>query len=266
MSWFLGTAIATSVYGLAAGLLVPGIIGHVPEPRPEPEPEPELRPESEPELWQESGQERQAENDEAGATARPETPKELYADIARRPGLRWKSALATALVAGLLGGRIGWTPELAFLLYLAPVGVALAVIDWRTRLLPTKLIAPSYVVVAGLVVVAAWSEGDWGRLAGAGAGWLVAGGTFFALWFVYPKGMGYGDVRLSGLLGITLGCLGWGELLTGVYAGFLLGGVGGLVLSWLRIVDRKAYPFGPFMLVGALVGVLAGPNLAAWYA
>ena len=77
--------------------------------------------------------------------------------------------------------------------------------------------------------------------------------------------MGYGDVRLSGVLGIALGYLGWAELLTGVYAGFLIGGVGGLLLSALRIVDRKAYPFGPFMLVGALVGVLAGPYVAAWY-
>ena len=77
--------------------------------------------------------------------------------------------------------------------------------------------------------------------------------------------MGYGDVRLAGLLGIALGWLGWSELLTGVYAGFLLGGVGGLALSLLRLVDRRAYPFGPFMLLGALVGVLAGPAVAGWY-
>ena len=170
------------------------------------------------------------------------------------------------VVAGLIGARVGWGPELYFLLYLAPIGVALAVIDWRTRLLPTKLIAPSYVIVILLAAAAAWQQGDWQHLAMAGWGWLVAGGTFFALWFIYPKGMGYGDVRLSGILGIALGWLGWGELLTGVYAGFLLGGVGGLLLSLLRIVDRKAYPFGPFMLVGALVGVLAGPYVAGWYA
>jgi leader peptidase (prepilin peptidase)/N-methyltransferase len=77
--------------------------------------------------------------------------------------------------------------------------------------------------------------------------------------------MGYGDVRLSGVLGIALGYVGWSELLTGVYAGFLLGGVGGLLLSLLRLVDRKAYPFGPFMLVGAVVGVVAGPYVGALY-
>jgi leader peptidase (prepilin peptidase)/N-methyltransferase len=124
------------------------------------------------------------------------------------------------------------------------------VIDWRTRLLPTKLIAPSYAVVAVLVLLSGAVSGEWGDVVRAGLGWLVAGGTFFVLWFVYPRGMGYGDVRLSGVLGIALGYLGWSELLTGVYAGFVLGGVGGLLLAGLRVVDRKAYPFGPFMLAG----------------
>jgi leader peptidase (prepilin peptidase)/N-methyltransferase len=68
------------------------------------------------------------------------------------------------------------------------------------------------------------------------------------------------------VLGIALGYLGWSELLVGVYAGFILGGLGGGLLSLLRIVDRKAYPFGPFMLVGAVLGVLFGPYVADWYA
>jgi leader peptidase (prepilin peptidase)/N-methyltransferase len=170
------------------------------------------------------------------------------------------------VVAGLLGARLGWQPALVIALYLAPVGVALAVVDWRTRLLPTKVIAPSYAVVAALAVLCAALDGDRHALVTAALGWLVAGGTFFVLWFVYPRGMGYGDVRLSGVLGIALGYLGWAELLTGVYSAFLIGGVGGLLLSVLRLVDRKAYPFGPFMLVGAVVGVLAGPTVAALYA
>ncbi|MGH3445598.1 MAG: prepilin peptidase, partial [Nocardioidaceae bacterium] len=193
-------------------------------------------------------------------------PKEPYAEIARSPGLRWKAALATLVAAGLCASRVGLVPELALVLYLAPVGVALAVVDWRTRLLPTRVIAPSYVVVIAIVLVAGLVSHSHGDLLRAGYGWLVAGGTFFVLWLVYPKGMGYGDVRLAGVLGIALGYLGWAELLTGVYAGFLLGGVGGLLLSVLRLVDRKAYPFGPFMLVGAVVGVLVGPWVAAFYA
>lgn len=251
MTWSLDAAIACGFYGLFAGMLVPTLIARVPEPSPAP-------------VDEVGGSE--PAGDAAGMVPVPEEPKERYAAIAALPRLRAKTAVAAALAAGLVGARVGWGPELSFLLYLVPVGIALAIIDWRTRLLPTKLIAPSYLVVVVLVVVSAWLGDDWHRLAGAGWGWLVAGGTFFVLWFIYPAGMGYGDVRLSGVLGIALGYLGWGELLTGVYAAFLIGGVGGFLLSALRIVDRKAYPFGPFMLVGALVGVLAGPALAAWYA
>jgi leader peptidase (prepilin peptidase) / N-methyltransferase len=252
VTWHLDTAAVCALIGALLGLLVPTLIARVPEPVPEP---------TEP-------AERLPDSDEAGSapSVDEEEPKELYVDIAGLPGLRWKAALATAVTAGLVGARVGWTPALTFLLYVVAVGVALAVIDWRTRLLPTKVIAPSYAVVVVLVLLSAWSEGDWDPLVTAGWGWLIAGGTFFVLWFVYPRGMGYGDVRLSGILGVVLGYLGWGELLTGVYAGFLVGGLGGGLLSVLRIVDRKAYPFGPFMLVGALLGVLFGPDVAAWYA
>ncbi|MGZ4429285.1 MAG: prepilin peptidase [Nocardioidaceae bacterium] len=245
MTWYAAAAVGAGLYGLVVGHYVPTLIERIPEPEPEPEP---------------------AADEQGAVPVHAEQPKELYVDIARRRGLRWRTALATAVVSALMAARVGWSPALPIFLFLAPVGVALAVVDWRTRLLPTKVLKPTYAVVIGLVLLAAWSEHDLHALIGAGWGWLVAGGTFFVLWFVYPRGMGYGDVRLSGVLGIALGYLGWAELLTGVYAGFLLGGVGGLLLSALRLVDRKAYPFGPFMLVGAVVGVLAGPYVAAWYA
>lgn len=248
MDWHLDTAVACALYGLLMGQVVPALIARVPEPA---DPEAEVL---------------EADAPEAGGVTVDQEPKELYVDIARRRGLRWKASLATAVVAGLMGAATGWSPALSFLLYLAPVGVALAVIDWRTRLLPTKVIAPSYAVVAALAALSAWSESDLDALVTAGLGWLVAGGTFFLLWFIYPRGMGYGDVRLSGVLGMALGYLGWSELLVGVYAGFILGAVGGALLSLLRLVDRKAYPFGPFMLVGAVVGVLFGPYVADWYA
>lgn len=258
-AWTPLAGLVMAVLGAVAGWLVPVLIGRIPEPGPD-EPVTEAGEAGErPEVT--------ARPADDGETAAPpvEEPKELYADIARLPGLAWKCALTTAVVAGLVGARVGWDPALILMAYLVPVGVALAVVDWRTRLLPTKVIAPSYAVAAVLALVAAAVVGDWSILVRAALGWLVAGGTFFLLWFVYPKGMGYGDVRLSGVLGIALGWLGWGELLTGVYAGFLVGGVGGLLLSALRLVDRKAYPFGPFMLVGAVIGVLVGPAIAAWY-
>ncbi|MBW8752396.1 MAG: prepilin peptidase, partial [Propionibacteriales bacterium] len=184
-----------------------------------------------------------------------------YADIAALPGLAWRTAVASALVAAVLAASVGWSWSLLFLLPLAPIGVALALVDWRTTLLPTRIIAPAYVITVVGVLLAALGDHSRDGLVHAAIGWAVMGGIFFVLWFVYPKGLGYGDVRLSGVLGIALGYLGWSELLTGVYGAFLLGGVGGALLSLLRVVNRKRFPFGPFMLVAAVLAVAFGPWL-----
>jgi leader peptidase (prepilin peptidase)/N-methyltransferase len=227
-------AVAAVACGLG-GLLVPTLIARLPEPEPAPPAE----------------------------GAAPEAPKEPYAAIAARPGLRARSAAVAAVAGGLVGASTGWDWPLLLLLPLVPVSVALAVIDWRTRLLPTKLVAPAYLLAVVLVLACFAITRDADDLVRAGLGWLVAGGLYFLLWFVHPRGLGYGDVRLSGVLGIALGYLGWGQLMVGVYAGFLLGGFGGILLTLTRLVERRAMPFGPFMLVGALVGVVAGAGLWA---
>ncbi len=258
MTWSLGTAAVTAVIGLVGGFGVPALIRRIPEPVSEVEEVDEA--------------DTTAPEDLAEGLAPPlppdtvaEEPKERYVSVAARPGLAGKAALVSAVAAALVGAEVGWDWALMPLLPLVPVGVALAVVDWRTRLLPTKVIAPLYGVVVVAALVAALLSGERSDLERAGWGWVVAGGTFLLLWLVYPQGMGYGDVRLSGVLGIALGYLGWGELLVGVYAGFLLGGIGGTLLSVLRLVDRRAYPFGPFMLLGALVGVVTGGWFAGLY-
>lgn len=275
MTWFVGTGAVTAVVGLVSGVAVPTMIRRIPEPVSVEEKADEADADAdtllagrvEAEGSADAGADPAASGDASpdassgdngSVDAVADEPKEPYAAIAALPGLVWKCALASAVAAGLLGARIGWDWALLPWLALTPVGVGLAVVDWRTRLLPTRVIAPLYGVVVTLCVLAALLSGDWGDLRRAGWGWVLGGGTFLLLWLVYPRGMGYGDVRLSGVLGIALGYLGWGQLVVGVYAGFLIGGVGGTLLTVLRVVDRRAYPFGPFMLVGALVGVLWG--------
>ena len=246
------TAVATGVLGLVAGALVPRLIASVPEPEPEEPGEPE--------------QHEAAEADETAADeTEPEEPKELYADIAARPGLLWKCALASAVSAAAIGLVLGWSWSLLVVLPLVPIGVALAVIDWRTRMLPTRLIAPAYAVTIVAILVAWLADGrHLADLERAALGWLVYGGMFFVLWFVYPRGLGYGDVRLSGVLGLALGWVGWSELLLGIWNGLLLGGIIGGVLA--LVTRRRDYPFGPFMLVGALLGVVLGqPVMSALY-
>jgi leader peptidase (prepilin peptidase) / N-methyltransferase len=243
------TAVAAGVLGLVTGALVPRLIASVPEPEPD---EPE-----------------EPEKDETGEAAtdetEPEEPKELYADIAARPGLLWKCALASAVSAGAIGLVLGWSWSLLVVLPLVPVGVALAVVDWRTRMLPTRLIAPAYAVTLVAILVAWLADGrDLADLERAALGWLIYGGMFFLLWFIYPRGLGYGDVRLSGVLGLALGWVGWSELLLGIWNGLLLGGIIGGVLA--LVTRRRDYPFGPFMLVGALLAVVLGqPVMSALY-
>ena len=228
-TWAVDAAAVSGLLGALGGLLVPWLIGRLPEP------------------------------------AEPAADKQPYADIARSPGVRPRAVVTSGVAAAGAGAAVGWSWALGFLLVLCVVGTALAVIDWRTRLLPTRLVAPTYLVVGALVLLAAALERDGADLLRSAIGWVAAGGVFWLMWLVYPKGMGYGDVRLAGVLGMALGYLGWGELLVGVYSGFLLGAVVGTLLSLVRLVDRKAYPFGPFMLLGAWVGVLVGPWVARAY-
>jgi leader peptidase (prepilin peptidase)/N-methyltransferase len=196
--------------------------------------------------------------------AEPAEDKTPYAEIGARPGLGWQSAVVSAVVGALVGGSVGPDWALLFLVPLVPVGVALALIDWRTRLLPTWIITRTYLTLVPLVVVAALASGEPRVLLGVAIGWVVMGGYYFLVWLVYPPGMGYGDVRLSGILGIALGYLGFGEILVGAMSGLVLGAVGGVLLSVLKVIDRKHNPFGPWMLIGGLVGIVCGPAYAAW--
>jgi leader peptidase (prepilin peptidase)/N-methyltransferase len=234
-------AVVALLLGAGLGLFIPRVIAALPEP--EPEPEPTL-----------------AEAQRPGLPAAP--PKESYATIAALPGLGWRSVVVSGGVAAVLGASVGWTGALVFLVPLVPVGVALAIIDWRTTLLPTRIVAPSYGLVIAGVVVAGLIDADHRSVIRALAGWAILGGFFGLFWLVFPRGMGYGDVRLSGVLGFALGYLGWSTFIIGVYAIFIIGGLGGALLSIVRIVNRKRFPFGPFMLFGTAVGVAFGPAIA----
>jgi leader peptidase (prepilin peptidase) / N-methyltransferase len=190
--------------------------------------------------------------------------KPLYVTLAGRRAAIWCGMLA-AVAGGLLGWRIGWAAPLPAWLVLAVSGGVLGYIDLRTRYLPSAIIWPTYAVVAALLLVAALVSGDWNALLRAAIAGAVTFVVFWVLWWVYPAGLGFGDVRLSGLLGGALGWLGWAEVITGVYGGFVLGALIGVALVAAKVFDRKAFAFGPFMLAGALLGVVAGSSVANAY-
>ena len=119
-------------------------------------------------------------------------------------------------------------------------------------------------MVGGILVIAALATFDWDSLVRAGIGWAATFVLVLLMWLVYPKGLGYGEVRLSGVLGMALAWEGWPQLVIGLYAAFVLGGIVGGVLSALKIVDRKGYAFGPFLMGGAWIAVVVGPAITDW--
>jgi len=169
-----------------------------------------------------------------------------------------------ALVAmGAVAGAVGAEPELPAYLWLAAVGVTLAVIDIETLRLPDRLTLPSYPV--GLVLLAI--PADWPALRRAVLAAAVTGAAAFLLALLAPRGgLGFGDVKLLGVLGLFLGWLGWGVLVVGVAAGFTLGAVAALaMLASRRAGLRDHLAFGPWLIAGALVGVVAGCPLVDAY-
>ena len=172
----------------------------------------------------------------------------------------------TALVFAVLAVRIGVEPELPAFLYLGAIGVALTMIDLDVKRLPNAIVLPSYVVGLVLLAVAALVDEDLSDLLRAVLGMTALFGLYFVLAMVYPAGMGFGDVKLAGVLGLYLGWLGWAEVVAGGFLGFLFGGLVGGVLMAVRRAGRKSQiPFGPFMVVGAFTAVLWGGALADLY-
>lgn len=189
----------------------------------------------------------------------------------RYPLVELGTALLFAAVAWwyLAQGRgvsVASALELVALLTLAGVSVALALIDLDTRTLPNRIVLPSYVVAAVLLGAAGILRGDFAALSGAAIGMAALWLAYFLMAVVYPGGMGLGDVKLAGLVGLYLGYLGWAPLIVGAFAAFVLGGLFALGLILTRKATRKSgIPFGPWMLAGAWVGILFGVGISNAY-
>jgi leader peptidase (prepilin peptidase)/N-methyltransferase len=168
--------------------------------------------------------------------------------------------------AGGAGSGPGWALELIAFLYLASISVSLTLIDIDTHVLPDRIVLPAYIIGAALLGAAALLTHDYGQLVSAAVGLAALWLLYFAMFAVYPGGMGFGDVKLAGVLGLFLGFLGWGTLAVGAFAAFVLGGLFAAVLLVAGRATRKStIPFGPWMLAGSWLGIFFGPVIAAAY-
>ncbi|MCT1515164.1 prepilin peptidase [Dietzia cercidiphylli] len=169
---------------------------------------------------------------------------------------RWlRSGLHVALAAaGGAGaaGLAGTVPELVAFAALAVACALLVAIDLAVHRLPDVVVVPMYPVLLATLGVASAVTGDWGALGRAAAAALALLAFYFTLAFINPSGLGLGDVKLAGVLGLFLGWLGWYYVLVGTLAAFALNAVVALVLLLSRRADRHTgIAFGPAMIAGA---------------
>lgn len=177
---------------------------------------------------------------------------------------------ATGVLFVFVALRFGLDDDAAWaipaFLYLTAIAVALTLIDIDVHRLPNRIVLPAYPIGLVLLAAATAASGDWFALVRALVGAAALFVFYLALALIVPRGMGLGDVKLAGVVGLYLGWLGWGALLVGAFAAFLLGGVFSIALLAARRARRgSGIPFGPWMLAGAAVGIFFGEPLAEGY-
>jgi leader peptidase (prepilin peptidase)/N-methyltransferase len=166
-------------------------------------------------------------------------------------------ASITACLFGLLAWRVNVRPELLAYSALAAVGVPLAAIDILDQRLPSKLLIPAYPIVAALLVLAAIAEHNGTAILRSLAGMIVLSIFYLIIALAAPGALGAADIRLAGLLGLTLGWPGWTTVISGTMLGLLYGSLTGATMIVLRRATRHTLiPFGPALIAGAFTALL----------
>lgn len=241
----------------ALGLLVPRLVAAVPEPAP--------REGADVTSPVRSASDGTAPDGTATDAPVPDEARPLYVDLAARSHLGALAAVVSLVAGALVGAATGWDWPLVWLVPLVPVAIALSYVDWHTRLLPRLVVLPATLATVLAMVVVGLASDERDALVRALVAMVAVRSFFWLLWFVRSAGMGFGDVRLAALVGLVLGWVGWGAVAIGVWVGFVAFAVPGLLLAVVRrdrALLKQAFPFGPFMAAGALVGLVWGPALS----
>jgi leader peptidase (prepilin peptidase)/N-methyltransferase len=167
-------------------------------------------------------------------------------------------AVAWASLTFRLGAHAQWSMLPAYL-YLGAIGAALTLIDLDVHRLPDLIVLPSYPIAFVLLLVPTVVTGQWGALLRGVLAGLALYLGYLMLAFVSPGGggLGLGDVKLAGVLGLLLGWVGWGTAIISVLAAFVIGGLAALVLLATRRASRSSHiAFGPWMILGAWVALI----------
>jgi len=166
-------------------------------------------------------------------------------------------ALSAIAASALVYARIGWTAPLPAACCLCAAGPPLAATDLTEHRLPDKLTLPAMALTAAMLITASWQNDDFAAL-GRAAISAAAAAVFFLTLALITRQVGGGDVKLAALTGMLPGWLGWNHFVLALLSGLLLAALtAGVLMAARRISRRDPLPLGPFLLAGALIGVLA---------
>ena len=166
--------------------------------------------------------------------------------------------------------RVGLDWSLPGFLLFTWLLIVVSIIDIQTRKIPNRLTYPLTPALLALMIGAALLAGEPRRAVTVVIGGVAAFLVLLVLALIQPKGMGMGDVKLAGFIGIGLGYLGYAHVVLGIFGGFLVGGVGGIALVAARAasggaVRNQKIPFGPYLAIGALLTLLFGQPIIEAY-
>lgn len=172
--------------------------------------------------------------------------------------------IACAAAFAVVAGRFGWAWALPAYLVFTYAAVVLTFVDIRHHIIPNRIVYPTLFASLPILLIAAIADDSFDSLLRAVIGMLGASAFFYVVWWIYPRGMGFGDVRLALLIGLFCGWIGIGNVFLGVLFGLVLGAFSGLLFVVLRFIGMKdPIPYGPFLLAGAFISILFGSALTA---
>jgi leader peptidase (prepilin peptidase)/N-methyltransferase len=178
------------------------------------------------------------------------------------PGLDTPGRIAAAGglgvgIAAAMAWRFGWSATLPAYLAFGAAGATVTVSDLARRRIPDQVVAPVFLLGLGLLSAACAGSGFWWPLARAAIAAVILAGFYLCLGLAFTAGMGLGDVKWAGAIGLYLGYLGWSTLPSATLAAFGTAAIVVLATAAVGRGRRLVLPMAPFMTAGALVAILA---------
>ena len=178
---------------------------------------------------------------------------------ASQPMVEAGTSLAFGLLTWLAYQEVFTPAALAAMLAFAGYGIALSIIDIATQRLPNRIVGSFALTMFTLLALASWATHDWRALLRACVGAAALFAFFAMVKLINPAGMGGGDVKLAGVIGLFTAWFGFTQLFVAVLASFIIGSIVGFALISARRAGRNTpFAFGPAMLAGAWIGVFWG--------